>query len=363
MMVIRFTVFAGFACLFWAACSTISGHRDIPGSVNADTHHVSMPEGKINGVSLVATPKEPLDDYILELNQHQVNWVSVIPFGMSKPGGEHVYFDLPGQWWGETPEGIQTQISAAHQRGIKVLLKPQVWIIDGSFTGLFRPSNLETWFDDYLDFILLFAKVAEQQKADMFCIGTELNTVIQAAPDKWDYLISEVRKVYRGPLSYAANWDEVQQVPFWKKLDIIGVDAYYPLVHQKSPGLVELITAWRPIRDSLCQFSGRCGRPLCFTEYGYRSIEFAAGKQWELGNVWDTAPPDPELQARAYSALFQTFWPEPWFAGGFCWKWYPDDQAFEGDPSTDFTPQDKPAADTLKHYYARFSELPENNPR
>jgi homoserine trans-succinylase len=30
-------------------------------------------------------------------------------------------------------------------------------------------------------------------------------------------------------LTYAANWDDFDKVPFWNELDYIGIDAYFPL--------------------------------------------------------------------------------------------------------------------------------------
>ena len=33
-------------------------------------------------------------------------------------------------WWGERPEGICRTIHLAHEKGIKVMLKPQLWTHD-----------------------------------------------------------------------------------------------------------------------------------------------------------------------------------------------------------------------------------------
>jgi hypothetical protein len=58
-------------------------------------------------------------------------------------------------------------------------------------------------------------------------------------------------------------------------------------------------------------------------------------------------------QATAYRALFETFWNEPWFAGGFLWKWF-DSHAERGGPdNTRFTPQNKPAEEVIREWYGR----------
>ena len=62
--------------------------------------------------------------------------------------------------------------------------------------------------------------MAEEEKVDIFCIGTELEKFIEHRPAYWRELIAEVRKVYKGKLTYAANWDEYKRVPFWDALGL-----------------------------------------------------------------------------------------------------------------------------------------------
>ena len=45
----------------------------------------------------------------------------------------------------------------------------------------------------------------------------------------WIELIQKVRAVYQGQLTYAANYDNYQEVDFWEHLDFIGINAYFPL--------------------------------------------------------------------------------------------------------------------------------------
>ena len=45
----------------------------------------------------------------------------------------------------------------------------------------------------------------------------------------WVELIEKVRTVYSGKLTYAANYDNYQDVGFWNHLDFIGINAYFPL--------------------------------------------------------------------------------------------------------------------------------------
>jgi len=52
--------------------------------------------------------------------------------------------------------------------------------------------------------------------------------------------------------------------------------------------------------------------------------------------------------------LFLTFWHQPWFAGGFVWKWYAHHPEAGGANNNDYTPQRKPAEQLIRSYYQKF---------
>ena len=56
-------------------------------------------------------------------------------------------------------------------------------------------------------------------------------------------------------------------------------------------------------------------------------------------------------QNNAYTSLYQNIWNEQWFAGGFIWKWYPNDKESGGLLNSDYTPQHKPVEQIIKQYY------------
>ena len=60
-----------------------------------------------------------------------------------------------------------------------------------------------------------------------------------------------------------------------------------------------------------------------------------------------------QAQANAIEALFESFWNESFWAGGFLWKWFPDMQGHEGYPEKDYTPQGKIAEETIKNWYEK----------
>ena len=94
------------------------------------------PVKKINGVSFVGG-RNPIDvSHIQPVINVNANWASVMPFGfMRKADTTEIVFNVERQWWGERREGAKKTIEIFHSRGIKVMLKPQIRIWRGTFTG------------------------------------------------------------------------------------------------------------------------------------------------------------------------------------------------------------------------------------
>lgn len=203
--------------------------------------------------------------------------------------------------------------------------------------------------DSYERFILTYAQLAADLKVELFCIGTELEEFIANRPLFWDKLITQIRSIYPGKLTYAANWDEYKRTPFWASLDFIGVDAYFPLSEEKTPSVDDLKAGWHRWKSELAVLSANYDRPVLFTEYGYRSMDFTAKKPWLVDRNEEQV--NLEAQVNAKKALFDEFWSEPWFAGGFLWKWFIHHDRAGGQEDNRFTPQNKPAEEIIKAYY------------
>ncbi len=313
---------------------------------------------KMRGISLVAPPQPFTADPMPRLGQIGVNWVAAVPFGFSYMGQASVNYNLSGnsyQWWGERPEGTRKTIQLAKANGLKVLLKPQLYV-PGEWPGAIdfrRNSDWTLWEREYEKFILFFAQMASDEEVDLFCIGTEFKIALQKRPAFWIGLVDKIRAIYCGELTYAANWDEYQNVPlaFWRKLDYAGIDAYFPLVDSRTPRVSELRRAWAPTRQQIRNFYRRVGLPIIFTEYGYLSVDGCAGKNWLVEKAVKTLPVNEQAQANALEALFQTFWNEPYWMGSFLWKWFPNNQGESTYPERDYSPQDKIGEETLSKWF------------
>ncbi|QTY26589.1 glycoside hydrolase [Flavobacterium sp. CS20] len=311
---------------------------------------------KINGLSFVASRDTIQQKHINPILDIHANWVSIMPFAfMRKADSTQLFYNNERQWYGERVTGVKQYIKLMHSNGIKVMLKPQIWIGGGDFTGYISmktESDWKTFEQNYLDMLMLYAKVAEESNVEMFCIGTELNNFVSERPQFWTSLISSVKNVYSGELTYAENWDKIENVPFWSELDYIGVDAYFPISKEKTPSLDSVKMAWQPISQNLKTLSEKHDKPILFTEYGYRSIDFAGKEPWHSIRI--DGQTNEVTQDVLLKGLMDSVWDQPWFAGGFLWKWFHNhDQASERHANR-FSIRHKHAEQSIKKYYAKF---------
>lgn len=329
-----------FVALFWGVASC---------TLKADSE--MQQQTKINGLSYAAASVLLDSVDVHAMKQVGATWVALTPYGFLRQDEHRIRFNSDRQWISETTKGIAQDIVLAHRANLKIMLKPHVWISHGDYTGDFELNNTEDWEvleESYRNYLLTFAKVAQTQKVELFCIGTEWRKFIKARPVFWHSLIQEIRTVYKGKLTYAANWDEYTETPFWSELDYVGVNAYFPLTEKINPSVEELAIAWQPTVNHLKGLSENVNRPILFTEYGYRSVEGTTIKPWESYTEGRASMSEQEI---ALEALYKSNWGEPWFAGGFLWKWFNGHSKRGGIMNADYTPQNKPAIVIIKNNY------------
>ncbi|MFJ5777243.1 glycoside hydrolase family 113 [Streptomyces sp. NPDC093094] len=235
-------------------------------------------------------------------------------------------------------------VRRAHDAGLKVMIKPHVDLADGGDRAEIRPRDRAAWFTHYRGFITHYARIATDTGAEQFAVGTELAGV-SGDRAAWKRIIGAVRERYDGPLTYAANYDEYERVRFWRDLDLIGIDAYWPLADTPTADPARLRRAWAPIRERLAGFAGRTGRRILFTEAGYVSQRgtTTAPYSWTVG----TTPGDEE-QAAGYRALLDSFEGRRWWAGVCWWMWDDWPDSGETPARLAYTPHGKPAERVLR---------------
>jgi len=316
----------------------------------------SLKSEKINGVSLVGSRDSLNQNHIDPITNLNANYAAIMPFGFIRDlGHPEIVFNSSRQWFGETKTGVKQYIEILNRQGIKVMIKPQIWVWRGEFTGKINMETEAEWQElenSYANFILEYAQVAQTTHADLFCIGTELETFVAKRPEFWPALISKVRDIYYGKLTYASNWNEYTKTPFWDQLDYIGIDAYFPLSDEETPTVEDCKDGWQPYKSEIKAYSEQFNKPVLFTEFGYRSIDFTAKAPWESNVIEGQMNFDAQLNAT--HAIFDEFWDEDWFAGGFIWKWFHDHEKVGGKNDNQFTPQNKPVEEMVRKYYGLY---------
>ncbi|EAR00501.1 glycoside hydrolase family 113 [Maribacter sp. HTCC2170] len=311
---------------------------------------------KINGVSFVASRDKVGQHHIDEILKVNANHAAVMPFGFIREiNSPDIIFDTDRQWFGETKGGARQYIEMLHKNGVKVMLKPQIWIWRGEFTGTLEMQSEKDWLKleaSYEDFIMAYAQLAQETKTDLLCVGTELEKFVKNRPDYWAKLIEKVRTVYYGQITYAANWDEFPRTTFWEQLDYIGIDAYFPLSEERTPSVEQLKKGWKRHKEKINSLSKEKNKPVIFTEYGYRSMDYTAKKPWLVDRNEEQV--NFEGQVNAKKAIFEEFWNEKWFAGGYVWKWFIHHDKAGGLKDNRFTPQNKPAQEVIKEFYKMY---------
>jgi len=249
---------------------------------------------------------------------------------------------------------VRRAIDEMHGLGLKVMLKPHVDVLDGTWRAQITPRDPARWFSSYAAFLDHYVAIAREQRVEMLCIGTELASMSGASyAGEWTSLIARIRGQYPGLLTYAANGvaaaDEFTSVSFWSQLDLLGADVYTPLTDKTNPTRQELAAGWRRNRDGhdmLAAFRNwqqAYGKPFVFTEVGYRSADGANRAPWDYAAP---LPVDDGEQADCYAALFEVWLHESsWMKGPFFWAW---DVSAPAPGDTGYNPRGKPAEAVLR---------------
>lgn len=320
------------------------------------TNAISQSE-KINGMNIVGERSIATESQLSEVQKKSAsNWVALTPYSFCSVDDPKLRFDEEWQWKGERSDGIIAAINASQNLGLKIMIKPHIWVKEHGWAGdlNYNEHDWLIWEEAYRGYILNYAHIADSLSVNMLCIGTEVRKSASVRTQFWTRLIKDVRKIYSGQLIYAANWDNYHNISFWNDLDFIGVDAYFPLDSHKSVNYEVLCLKTDSVNTVLADFSEQFSKQIIFTEFGFRSVNFSAWRHWELPNSYQ----NPQLgfnslnQILGFRSFFKTFWKEEYVAGGFVWKWHP---SISGSLKTnDFTPQGKPALEVIKLWYEAF---------
>ena len=291
-----------------------------------------------------------------EIKRMGGTWVSLTPFGRTydlKPSGVSLTFETPFE---ENREAVGRAIRQAHAAGLRVFLVPHLWVESGQWRALIDPGDdaaWERWAASYERFLLTWAELATETNAEMLSVGVELRSwVTTTRAPSFAAMIERVRKVYPGLLTYAANWDDVENTVILGQLDVIGINAFYPLADQDGADFATLLKGGQDIAKRVRKLAQSWNKPVMFTEFGYTTRKDPAVKPWEWPDHMQDVVVDQRAQAEAYAALLAPLMTEPAFVGFFVWRVYSDPDDVSQEQEWGFSPRGKLAELVLRDAFA-----------
>lgn len=224
-----------------------------------------------------------------------------------------------------TDEELIDFISFAKGLGLRVAIKPTIscrngiWHAHISFFEEDVPCEPKwsTWFQAYTQFVLHYAKLAEETGCEMFLAGCEL-VQSEHREAEWRQIIKEIRNVYHGLVSYNTDKYQEHNVKWWDALDVISSSGYYP------------INDWERQLDRIEAVVKKFNKPFFFSECGCMSTE---GSKF-VPNDWSlTGKVDLNGQADWYRTMFEACAKRDWVQGfaivDWAWKQYQPSKAKE----------------------------------
>ncbi len=320
----------------------------------------AAPLPRLDGFNMIAVPGHPFGGAdagraIARAKQFGAKALAVIPFlWQSAPASPHIKrgSDMPD-------EELRAAIRQIRAAGLRAVVKPHVWVPQ-SWAGAVAPASEDDWrqwFVAYETALLHIARVAAEEKAAALVVGTELRRTVQRP--EWPVLIDRLRAVFPGPLLYIAhNVEGAEAVPFWDRLDAVGVSLYPPLGADDDRAAHRAVIEGVAARiDALAE---RVGKPVIVGEVGIRSATGAAAMPWQSAEE-RVAAPAPLLQAQVLGDWLRAL-DRPAVHGVLVWRWLSDPQA-GGPKDTDFTVQGKPAEQVLRCVWTGACARAQVNPR
>lgn len=282
------------------------------------------------------------------------NAVSITPFSYMRSANRPRPFPFSLSPGSENDESIIYSIQSARRLGMTVMMKPHIWLGGNSWPGDIRMTTEQDWalfFEYYRNWILHYALMAEMYDCEILCVGVEMVHTTIEQPQRWRALLKEVRRLYSGKITYAANWgEEFEKATIWADLDYMGLNCYYPLSKAENPSDADLRAGAQAVAKKIEAVAKKHNRPLLFTEIGFT----ATSRPWQNPHEPHYGRPlNLEDQRRCYAAVTEVLSQYSWWTGIYWWKW-PSYLSYGGSDNPDFTPNGKPTERLLKEWFGNL---------
>ncbi|MFI1466210.1 glycoside hydrolase family 113 [Streptomyces wuyuanensis] len=231
-----------------------------------------------------------------------------------------------------SPERLRRVLKVFEDAGFRTTVRP---IMDeaslnppAGWRGSIEPASRSAWFASYRKFLTPYLEVADEEKANAFVIGTELNSL--EGDQGWDALVESAEKTFSGEVAYNANWDNYVAGRINMPVSHLGVDAYFPVKVPDSASTERLVQGWNDWLDK--KSAGKLPH-ITLAEAGIGAMD---GAYHAPGDFYNKNAVNPKVQANWYTAVCEVV-KERRMQGVYWWSIW-----FDDDPNT--PPDDKTAS-------------------
>lgn len=286
--------------------------------------------------------QETLASFDSMVDRTGADFIVIVPNGLQDtPQSERIDYTSNAT---VSDDELEAFIDYSHSRGLRTALKPTVNCRNGTWRAhiCFFDEDVpcepkwSNWFRAYSEFQCHFAEIAERKGCEMFIAGCEM-VQSERREAEWRKVISDIRRVYSGLVSYNTDKYQEHNVKWWDAVDVISSSGYYP------------INDWEKQLDRIEKVIHHFNKPFFFAECGCMSVKNAnlVPNDWSVrGDV------DLDGQADWFRAMFEACEKRDWVGGFAIWDWrgrlYPFTSA---DKDAGYGIYGKPAEKKVKEYY------------
>lgn len=242
---------------------------------------------------------------------------------------------------------LKQMIEYAHALGLRVALKPTVNCKNGTWRAHINFFDEDVpcepkwgnWFTSYMEFQDHYARIAQEMGCEMHIAGCEM-VMAERRVQEWMQTIAEIRKYFKGLVSYNTDKYQEHNVEWWNCVDVISSSGYYP------------IDDWERQLDRIESVVAKFQKPFFFAEAGCMSV---VGSKY-VPNDWSVREAiDLQGQADWYRAMFGACQKRSWVRGFALWSW--TDQLYDKEEQAkrgDYELYAKPSEKVVQEFYGMY---------
>lgn len=251
-----------------------------------------------------------------------------------------------------TDAELQLVADRARAAGLDVQLSPVLLNnADGSWRGTYVPKDLPAFFRSYTAQVVALADTAQRLGVTLFYVGSE-NDAIAGQTPYWRALVKEVRKHYKGAVTYMSTGYTPLVVKFWDALDLAAISVYFSMGEDDNPTYDRFRAAWREVHTPyVADIAKKVRKPLVYAEVGYSSQQGSYAHPERAADGRKLAA--PAAQADGYAAFLDVLKDNPSVYGTTWWRWSAGANAAD----STYAPNNKPAECALAARWSRDADV------